>query len=234
MIFLVLIFLDAGHGGKDAGAVGNGLREKDLTLDICKRIEKGLLEYKDVQVLMSRDSDIFVSLDERTKKANLANADLLLSVHINAASATSARGFETFVHPETRAATKAFQNVVHPEIFAAMNVNVPDRGKKSKNLHMLRESKMSAVLTENLFISNAADAALLEKADFRQKIAQGHIIGIEKYLGLKKNETQPPSKPVIQEKLWIVQVGAFEDKKNAEALFNQLLKEGYRPFMKYE
>jgi N-acetylmuramoyl-L-alanine amidase len=232
-MFLVLIYLDAGHGGKDAGAVGNGLKEKDLTLDICKRIQAGLLNYEDVRVLMSRESDIYLTLDERTRKANVANADVLLSVHINSASA-SARGFETFIHPDTRAATKAFQNTLHPEIFKAMNVNVPDRGKKAKNFHMVRESKMSAVLTENLFISNASDAALLGKADFRQKIAQGHITGLEKFLGLKKNERKPPPPPIKNNKLWIVQVGAFEDKANAEALQKQLLKDGYRPFIKQE
>ena len=229
---MVLLFLDAGHGGKDAGAVGNGLKEKDLTLDICKRIQEGLLNYEDVAVLMSRDSDIYLTLDQRTQKANKANADILLSVHINSAAA-SARGFETFVHPETRAATKAFQNVLHPEIFKSMAVNVPDRGKKAQNFHMLRESKMSAVLTENLFISNPSDAALLGKADFRQKIAQGHIIGLEKFLGLKKNERKPPP-PVKNNKLWIVQVGAFEEKENAEALAADLIKKGYRPFIKQE
>lgn len=229
---MVLLFLDPGHGGKDAGAVGNGLKEKDLTLDISKRIQEGLLNYEDVTVLMSRDSDIYLTLDQRTQKANKANADILLSVHINSAAA-SARGFETFVHPETRAATKAFQNVIHPEIFRAMNVNVPDRGKKAQNFHMLRESKMSAVLTENLFISNPSDAALLGKADFRQKIAQGHIIGLEKFLGLKKKERKPPP-PVKNNKLWIVQVGAFEEKENAEALAADLIKKGYRPFIKQE
>jgi N-acetylmuramoyl-L-alanine amidase len=230
---LVLIYLDAGHGGKDAGAVGNGLREKDLTLDICKRIRTRLLNYENVKVLMSRETDIYLTLDERTRKANKANADILLSVHINSAAA-SARGFETFIHPDTRAATKAFQNVLHPEIFKAMSVNVPDRGKKAKNFHMVRESKMSAVLTENLFISNPSDAALLAKAEFLDKIAQGHVIGLEKFLGLKKKETEPPRKPTVKDKLWIVQVGAFEEKENAEALQKQLLKDGYRPFLKQE
>jgi N-acetylmuramoyl-L-alanine amidase len=231
MIFLVLIYLDAGHGGKDSGAIGHGLKEKDLNLDICKRIEKGLKNYQDVQVLQSRTTDIFLSLDERTRKANKANADVLLSVHINAAVAPSARGFETFVYIQTGSGTIAFQNVMHNEIMRAIGKDIVDRGKKQKNLHMVRESKMKAVLTENLFISNPSDAALLAKTEFLDKVAEGHIIGLEKFLGLKKKETQPPKK---NDKLWIVQAGAFAEKENAEALAKDLRKLGYRPFIKQE
>lgn len=226
----MLIYLDAGHGGKDSGAVGNGLKEKDLNLDICKRIEASLKKYNDVKILMSRSTDVFIPLEDRTKEANNANADVLLSVHINAAIA-SARGFETYVHPQTGTSTIAFQNVMHKEIIKAMGVNIIDRGQKKKNLHMLRESKMKAVLTENLFISNSADAALLSKTDFLERIAQGHVLGLEKFLGLKKKETQPPK---IDDKLWIVQAGAFAEKENAEALAADLMKLGYRPFIKQE
>jgi N-acetylmuramoyl-L-alanine amidase len=230
---LVLIYLDGGHGGKDSGAAGNGLKEKDVVLDICKRIQSGLKAYDDCKVLMSRETDVYLSLEERTTKANNANADVLVSVHINAATATSAKGFESYVYFNSNSATIAFQNIMHKEIIKAMGAGITDRGKKSKNLHMLRDSKMKAVLTENLFISNPNDAALLEKAEFRQKIAQGHINGLEKFLGLKKG-AQPPPAPPKDGKLYIVQVGAFEDKENAEALAADLTRSGYRPFIKYE
>lgn len=231
VIFLVKIYLDAGHGGKDSGATGNGLVEKDLTLDICKRIEKGLDAYKDVDVITTRTTDVFVSLEDRTKKANQNNCDVLLSVHINAATAPAAKGFEAYVYIGTGSSTVAFQNVVHSEIMKLIKTD--DRGKKQKNLHMLRESKMKAVLTENLFISNPADAKLLADASFRQKIAQGHINALEKFLGLKKS-AQPPPITTPSDKLYTVQVGSFEDKENAEALAADLRKAGYRPFVKYE
>jgi N-acetylmuramoyl-L-alanine amidase len=223
----VLIYLDAGHGGKDSGAVGNNLKEKDLNLDICKRIAIGLKAYQNVDVLMSRTEDIYLTLDQRTKKANDAKADVLISVHINAATASSAKGFESFVYSIVDSPTVAFQNVLHNEIANAIGKNVVDRGKKRKNLHMVRESNMKAVLTENLFISNAADAALLAQADFRQKIADGHISGLEKFLGLKKNNIRPPTV-----KLYTVQVGVFEELENAQAIANDLMKLGYRPFIK--
>ena len=228
---MVLIYLDAGHGGKDSGAIANGLKEKDLTLEICKRIQTGLKNYE-CDVLMSRTEDVFLTLDERTNKANEANADVLISVHINSAITSSVRGFESFVYPNVNAGTKAFQNVLHQEIKAAAEIsNIHDRGLKQNNFHMLRESNMKAVLTENLFISNAADAAKLSDNNYKQKIAEGHILGIQKFLGLKEHERKPPS---TNGKLYIVQVGAFEDRKNAEAVAADLLKIGYRPFIKVE
>lgn len=236
------IFLDPGHGGSDPGAVGNGLKEKDIVLDICKRIQAGLAEYKDVEVILSRSTDVFVSLDNRTKQANLEGADVLVSVHINAASSTAAKGFESYVYPGSGSATVAFQNVLHAEILRSVGsaFSDNDRGKKQKDLHMLRMSKMKAVLTENGFISNASDSAKLNDPEFRQKIATGHVIGLEKFLGLQK-ENRPPTPapapapaPAKPEKLFIVQVGAFAEKKNAENLAADLRKAGYRPFIKYE
>lgn len=230
---MVKIFLDAGHGGKDGGAAANGIKEKDIVLDLCKRIEKGLQAYENTDVLMSRTSDVFLSLDERTDKANNWKADVLLSVHVNSATTPSAKGFESYVYSNAGAATVAFQNVVHQEIVQKIGPLVTIRGKKKANFHMLRESNMKAILTENLFISNAADAALLKDSSFLQKLADGHIIGLEKFLGLKKKSTEPPRTPAA-EKFYKVQVGAFEDRKNAETLFSDLLKQGYRPVIIYE
>lgn len=228
---MVKIFIDAGHGGSDSGAVGNGLQEKNLTLDICKRIAAGLKAYENVTVIMSRTDDSFPSLADRTKQANNANADLLLSVHINSGAATG-RGFESYTYSGTSGSTIAYQNVMHQEVWneAYKATGVPDRGKKQANFHMLRESKMKAILTENLFISNAADAKLLADSDFRQKIAQGHINGLEKFLGLKK-ASQPPPAEKPDGKLWKVQVGAFEDEKSARDLAADLTKQGYRPYV---
>jgi N-acetylmuramoyl-L-alanine amidase len=231
---MVKIYLDAGHGGKDGGAAANGIKEKDMVLDICKRIEKGLNDYEDVQVIQSRTSDTFLELSERTKKANNADADVLLSIHCNAATSTSAKGFESFIYPNAGSATVAFQNVLHQEIIRAMGAGITDRGKKSANFHMVRESKMKAVLTENLFVSNSSDAAKLKDYTFRQKIAQGHINGLEKFLGLKKKPEAPKEPTKNPDKLYYVQVGAFAEEDNAESMAADLRKLGYRPYIKYE
>lgn len=224
------IFLDPGHGGTDPGAIGNGIKEKDINLDICKRIQTGLKLYKDCEVMMSRETDIAVALLERTKQANNWDADVLLSVHINAATSAAANGFESFVYIGSGSATIAYQNVMHQEVLKAMGAGITDRGKSQKNLHMLRESKMKAILTENLFISNASNASKLADPNFLQKIADGHIIGLEKFLGLKRAALPPPTAT----KLYKVQVGAFEEKENATALYNDLIKNGYRPAIIFE
>lgn len=226
------IYIDAGHGGKDSGAVGNGIYEKDIVLDVSNRIAAGLADYENTTVILSRSSDIYLSLNERTKKANNAGADILVSVHINAAANKSAKGFESFRYINTDAATIAFQNVLHGEIIKAMGSGIIDRGKKQKDLHMVRESNMIACLTENLFISNAGDAAKLKDDAFKQRIAEGHIAGIVKYLGLKKKAgsiRQPDN--IKSDKLYKVQVGAFSKKINADGLIKDLEMQGFSAFV---
>ena len=91
------IVLDPGHGGKEVGAVGtNGLLEKDLTLAICRRLADSLASKTGARVVLTRDDDTLVSLDQRTAIANQYKADLFLSVHLNAAVVKDAKGSETY------------------------------------------------------------------------------------------------------------------------------------------
>ena len=92
------IVIDAGHGGKDPGAVGyRGTKEKDIALDVAKRLEKKLSKNLNVKIVMTRDEDIFLRLSERTKIANENNGSLFISIHTNAAEDRRASGFETFL-----------------------------------------------------------------------------------------------------------------------------------------
>jgi N-acetylmuramoyl-L-alanine amidase len=190
------VWIDAGHGGKDPGAAANGLKEKDIVLAVSLAIKAGLeSEYDGVQVLLSRSTDVFLELSERTNKANVAGADVLVSVHCNGGG--GAGGFESFRYTNASAASRALQNVLHTELMAALKpFGIADRGQKADNLHMVRESKMAAVLTENLFIDVVADAAKLKRADVIDAIVASHVGGIAKYLGLKKKEAPPVSDKV--------------------------------------
>lgn len=181
---MVKILIDPGHGGTDPGAVGNGLLEKVLTLTIAYKIRDFLLQYENTQVKLSREGDQTLSLKQRTDMANAWGADFLLSVHINATPGGT--GFESFVYTNASTASIAHQNVIHPEIMK--QIDFKDRGKKRGNLHMVRESKMPAILTESGFIDNVADAAKLKQDAYLNKIAQGHVNGIVKAFGLKKKE----------------------------------------------
>jgi N-acetylmuramoyl-L-alanine amidase len=220
------LYLDAGHGGKDGGASGNGLIEKNLNLEICLRIESYLESYSNVEVMTTRDTDVYLSLDERTDKANKWGADAFLSVHINANTSPSPRGFDSYIYPNADSATRAFQNVMHQEIHRQISrFGIPDKGKKTANFHVLRESQMKAILTENGFISNSTDAALLKRSDFLEFLALGHVIGLEKFFGLKK--ARPPS----ENGLYQVIAGTFSQKDNAEDLAKKLKADGYDAYV---
>ena len=92
------IIIDAGHGGKDPGAVGyRGTKEKDIALDVAKRLEKKISRNMNVKVIMTRDEDVFLRLSERTKIANDNKGSLFISIHTNAAEDRRASGFETFL-----------------------------------------------------------------------------------------------------------------------------------------
>lgn len=182
------VWIDAGHGGKDPGAVANSLREKDIALIVSLGVKQRLeAEYEDVKVKLTRSTDVFLELKERTDAANKAGADLLVSIHCNAGGGVG--GFESFRYTNASAASRSLQNVLHTEIMAALKpFGVNDRGQKAANLHIVRETKMPAVLTENLFIDVASDAAKLKRKDVIDALIAGHVAGIAKYLGFKKTK----------------------------------------------
>ncbi|OIK15747.1 N-acetylmuramoyl-L-alanine amidase [Bacillus sp. MUM 116] len=210
---MVKIFIDPGHGGSDTGATGNGLQEKNLTLKIATTLGDILVnEYDGVTVKLSRTGDETVSLTERTDAANNWKADYYLSIHINAGGGT---GFESYIYPGVGAPTTTYQDIIHGEVLKV--VDFVNRGKKSANFHVLRESHMPALLTENGFIDTASDAAKLKDASFLTKIARGHANGLEKAFQLTK-------KPTV---LYKVQIGAFSKKANADDLATKAKAKGF-------
>lgn len=91
------IVLDPGHGGKDPGAISaNGLKEKDIVLKIAQKLKKHLADETGAEIILTRDSDVFIPLEERTAVANANDADLFVSLHINAHPSPDVKGFETY------------------------------------------------------------------------------------------------------------------------------------------
>jgi N-acetylmuramoyl-L-alanine amidase len=210
------IFIDPGHGGSDPGAVGNGLQEKNLTLTISHHIRDILVnEYSGVEVKMSRDSDVFIGLSQRTNMANTWRADYFLSVHINAGGGT---GFESFIHTTRTTGSIRAQDIIHPAIINA--IDVTDRGEKTANFAVIRETNMPAILTENLFIDNSKDASLLRDSNFLQRVARGHATGIAKAFNLQRKVSPPssPNSPITEAVYRVIvdgkQVGAYSQKEN--------------------
>lgn len=233
---MVKIFIDPGHGGSDPGAVANGLKEKDLTLKISKKIRDILKGYNGISVKLSRESDKTLSLKQRTDMANKWGADYLISVHVNAGGGT---GFESFTYNgnyRSKAATNKKRSIIHDEIMKQLS-GVRDRGKKEANYHMVRESSMEAMLTENFFIDNVSDAKKLKSDTWINRIAQGHANGIIKAFGLKKKTSskKPSGGGGTSTKIYRVQVGAFSRKENADNLASRAKARGFKDaFVKQE
>ena len=117
---MVKVFIDPGHGGVDPGAVANGLQEKEITLQLAKEIQKILLnEYENIAIKMSRTTDQTVSLNSRTALANHWNADIFLSIHINAGKGT---GFESYIYSNVGKMTKKYQDIIHNTIIKSLVV----------------------------------------------------------------------------------------------------------------
>ncbi|WNS76953.1 N-acetylmuramoyl-L-alanine amidase [Bacillus sp. DTU_2020_1000418_1_SI_GHA_SEK_038] len=225
---MVKIFIDPGHGGADPGAVGNGLFEKNLTLKISKYIRTMLTAYENIQVKLSRESDQTVSLNQRTNMANAWGAEFLLSVHINSGGGT---GFEDYIHPRNRQSSPSYQGVIHEEI--VKQIDLKDRGKKQENFHMLRESNMPAMLTENGFIDNPNDASKLSQSSYIERIARGHVNGLVRALKLKKKPERLPNwdglvfkKGQIGRIKILKRINLWRRDENKKLIFSRILNPG--------
>ncbi|GAK39518.1 N-acetylmuramoyl-L-alanine amidase [Paenibacillus urinalis] len=138
-----------------------------------------------IQVFLTREMDQFIELKERTKIANELAADAIISIHCNAGG--GAGGFESFRYTSASLKSKELQETLHESIITELRkYNVIDRKPKTGNLHMLRESNMSAVLTENLFID--ADAILLQNDQVIEAIIDGHVAGVVQFFGLEQKD----------------------------------------------
>ncbi len=209
-----LVVIDPGHGGSDPGAVNGSYQEKNYTLSIGLKVRDYLLANYQTNVLMTRTTDTTVSLASRTNLANSNNADYFCSIHINAGGGT---GWESYIYNGTVSQkTINAQNTIHSTVMNAIGskYGVRDRGKKRANFHVLRETAMSAILLENLFIDHSNDLKLLNNSAFITDLSHAIGEGIAKALSLSKKV------------LYKVIAGSFKDRQNAENRKNYLSSKG--------
>ena len=212
------VFLDAGHGGKDPGALGNGLQEKDIALSVTLKVGN-ILANHGVTVGYSRTTDVFLELADRATRANNFGANVFVSVHCNAFSDTSAKGVETYSYPGSTTGanlSKAIQNNI-----IASGAYTVNRGTKTADFAVLRLTNMPAALVELAFITNAQDADILRNR--QNDLAVAVSKGILNYLGIPYQGGGST--------LYKVQVGAFSVKANADNLANELKAKGYSPIV---
>ncbi|MBY9081704.1 N-acetylmuramoyl-L-alanine amidase [Paenibacillus sp. HN-1] len=176
-----LVVLDAGHGAKDSGAIGiTGKYEKNFNLAVVLKAADLLKKENNIDVVLTRSDDTFLELSERVAIANNLNADLFISVHANSSSTSVASGTETYYK---RDESKAFAKVMHKYMVQATGLS--DRGVQYGNFHVIRETKMPAILLEVGYLSNKKDESLLFTDALQQRVAEAIVSGVKEYLGLQ-------------------------------------------------
>jgi N-acetylmuramoyl-L-alanine amidase len=174
-----IIVVDAGHGGSDSGAVGNGLYEKNINLDTSLRLEKRL-KLAGVNVVMTRRTDVFIELSNRVKIARDNNGEMFVSIHVNSGGG---HGTETYYYGSSTEPGSAYSSkskklaeLIQKRMVSMLGTT--DRGIKEGDFHVLRENGMTSTLVELGFIDNSSDANKLGSAAWRENASKAIYLGI--------------------------------------------------------
>lgn len=216
---MATVFLSAGHGGNDPGAVAFGLKEKDINLQtlLACRAE---LERHGVKVVASRMVDENDPVAQEVREANASKADIAVSFHANAGGGD---GFEVFCNLNNAKGKKLAQ--LGEKYVKAMGQN--SRGVKSgSHLYFIKNTTMTSVLFESFFVDNDVDNNIGDLVSEQKAFGVAYAKAILEYLGITYK-----SSAVASEKLYRVQVGAFRNKANAEKLLAELREKGYSGFV---
>lgn len=210
------VFLSAGHGGSDPGAVANGLKEKDINLQTLLACKAELARYG-VTVVTSRTTDVNDPVNQEVKEANASGADIAVSFHVNAGGGD---GFEAYYWTGNANGKKLAK--LGEKYVKALGQN--SRGVKSGNhLYFVKNTNMPAVLFESFFVDNATDKKIGDTLAEQKALGVAYAKAILEYLGIQYAETNKT--------LYRVQVGSFTTKANAEKLRAELKAKGYEAFI---
>lgn len=177
-----VIVIDAGHGGKDPGAISpNGFYEKTVNLDVALAITE-LLRKQGFRVIMTRNSDVFIELEERANIGSRNKAALFISIHADSCATSSINGFSTYVSRQADWQAKKLADSINTQM---TKTGIQSRGKKEADFRVLKLSQCPAVLIEMGYLSNYWEAKQLKDKDMQQKIATAITGGIVNYFGGK-------------------------------------------------
>lgn len=214
------IMLDAGHGGRDPGAVYNGRQEKDDTLRLTLAVGD-ILQENGIDVMYTRTTDVFLSPIQRAQEANEAGVDFFVSIHRNSFPTDNmVSGVESLVYDKSGIKYQMAQNInAQLETIGFVNLGV----KARPNLIVLRRTKMPAVLAEVGFINSDTDNLLFDRnfADIAQAIAAGILDTLEYGKGVNPGMNQGQTMSRTNYK---VQTGAFRNEMYANRLRNELIE----------
>jgi N-acetylmuramoyl-L-alanine amidase len=169
------IVIDAGHGGYDRGGVpGQRISEKDKTLDVAQRLKR-ILQSEGYRVVMTRDSDVFVSLGARVSIANSYRDASFVSIHFNCATRAGANGIETYYY---RGDSAGLAQSIHRNVVSGAPTE--NRGIRRRGFYVLRRTAIPSVLVECGFLTNPTEGSLALSAGYRQKLAEQIARGIKR------------------------------------------------------
>ena len=167
------VVIDAGHGGYDRGGIpGQTVAEKEMTLDVAQRLKKTLAA-SGYRVVMTRDSDVFVSLGTRVAIANSYSNAIFVSIHFNSAKRSGAGGIETYFFNRE---SLPLASAIH--YFVAGGAPSSNRNVRRRGYYVLRKTSIPAVLVECGFLTNPTEAAYAQTASYRQKLAEEIAAGV--------------------------------------------------------
>lgn len=202
-----LVLVDAGHGGHDGGAVANGGIEKHLTLDIARKVRDELLA-AGLRVVMTREKDAFLPLEERAALTEKLGAAAFVSVHINTdGSGSEAEGLETYFAGKPSLAVRrktgvTGENELMSEKLATLvqrcacdEAQADNRGTKQRDYVVIEEARCPAVLVECGFLTNIDEARRLKDKAHQEKLARGIASGVKLFL-----QSKPAIAAVLAEK----------------------------------
>ncbi|WP_202709198.1 N-acetylmuramoyl-L-alanine amidase family protein [Sporosalibacterium faouarense] len=177
------ICIDPGHGGKDTGASKFNLHEKDVNLDIAKKLKQALVD-EGIQVQMTRDKDKSMSLSERGQMINSSEFDFVVSVHNNSALSEDARGSE-IIYPSNSQKGKELSQYILDELgltgLRKRKVYTRLNSSGEDYYYMIREINPLSIIVECAFISNPYNNEFLKQEESRQRIALAIKRGIIRY-----------------------------------------------------
>ncbi len=173
------VVIDAGHGGRDRGAVWGGVRESDLNLAVAQDLE-ALLKESGVRTVMTRRSDVFVSIQRRAEIANAQRDAVVVSIHFNASTNTSVHGAETYYWSrQGRIIANAIQRRLAPRL------QVRNRGIHRKGYTLIMQTRHPTVLVECGFISNPRERRRCATRWYQQTAARAIHDGLMAYRALR-------------------------------------------------
>jgi len=185
---LETIVIDAGHGGKDTGALSekNHYEEKQLTLVTARLIQK-YLEEMGYETVLTRDGDNFIELSNRALLANSLKADLFVSIHYNFCETPDVEGIEVYYYKDQKnpsAQRLVASRHLGEEVLSRIvkHTGAQSRGIKTANFAVIRETTMPAILVEGGFLSHPGERERIKDHDYRCYLAWGIARGVDSYL----------------------------------------------------